>query len=125
MRIPSRNRPLALPAWAAAGRMASSAGAGGMRGWRQSEIERYVYALTHDEVRWRRYAARRDSAYRRDPPADVVTRFTEGILAQNTTRIRALVEACCAGAAGKPAGYPLAPVAVDEKLFTGGEKRKT
>ncbi|SUH39870.1 putative two-component sensor kinase [Salmonella enterica subsp. enterica] len=43
---------------------------------------------------------------REGPPADVVTRFTEIILAQNT-RMQALVETLLRpGAAGKPAGYP-------------------
>ncbi len=52
---------------------------------------------------------------REGPPADVVTRFTENILAQNTRM--ALVKPCCASAAENDRISLSAPVAADE-LFT-------
>ncbi len=57
----------------------------------KNEIEQYVYALTHELKS--PLAAIRGAAeiLREGPPADVVTRFTENILAQNT-RMQALVE---------------------------------
>ncbi|WP_348260221.1 histidine kinase dimerization/phospho-acceptor domain-containing protein, partial [Salmonella enterica] len=57
----------------------------------QNEIEQYVYALTHELKS--RLAAIRGAAeiLREGRPADVVTRFTQNILAQNTA-MQALVE---------------------------------
>ncbi|MGS9159774.1 histidine kinase dimerization/phospho-acceptor domain-containing protein, partial [Salmonella enterica subsp. enterica serovar Infantis] len=50
----------------------------------KNDIEQYVYALTHELKS--PLAAIRGAAeiLREEPPADVDTRFTENILAQNT-----------------------------------------
>ncbi|EDN1991488.1 two-component system sensor histidine kinase CreC [Salmonella enterica] len=83
----------------------------------KNEIEQYVYALTHELKS--PLAAIRGAAeiLREGPPADVVTRFTENILAQNT-RMQALVETLLRQARlENRQDIPLAPVAVDE-LFT-------
>ncbi|WP_302184578.1 histidine kinase dimerization/phospho-acceptor domain-containing protein, partial [Salmonella enterica] len=83
----------------------------------KNDIEQYVNALTHELKS--PLAAIRGAAeiLLEGPPADVVTRFTENILAQNT-RMQALVETLLRQARlVNRQDIPLALVAVDE-LFT-------
>ncbi len=89
----TENRPLALPALGSSElrKLAQALESMRIKLEGKNEIEQYVYALTHELKS--PLAAIRGAAeiLREGPPADVVTRFTENILAQNT-RMQALVE---------------------------------
>lgn len=115
----TENRPLALPALGSSElrKLAQALESMRIKLEGKNEIEQYVYALTHELKS--PLAAIRGAAeiLREGPPADVVTRFTENILAQNT-RMQALVETLLRRARlENRQDIPLAPVAVDE-LFT-------
>lgn len=115
----TENRPLALPALGSSElrKLAQALESMRIKLEGKNEIEQYVYALTHELKS--PLAAIRGAAeiLREGPPADVVTRFTENILAQNT-RMQALVETLLRQARlENRQDIPLAPVAVDE-LFT-------
>lgn len=89
----TENRPLALPALGSSElrKLAQALESMRIKLEGKNDIEQYVYALTHELKS--PLAAIRGAAeiLREGPPADVVTRFTENILAQNT-RMQALVE---------------------------------
>ncbi|ECH9944687.1 TPA: two-component system sensor histidine kinase CreC [Salmonella enterica subsp. enterica serovar Orientalis] len=87
----TENRPLALPALGSSElrKLAQALESMRIKLEGKNDIEQYVYALTHELKS--PLAAIRGAAeiLREGPPADVVTRFTENILAQNT-RMQAL-----------------------------------
>lgn len=115
----TENRPLALPALGSSElrKLAQALESMRIKLEGKNDIEQYVYALTHELKS--PLAAIRGAAeiLREGPPAEVVTRFTENILAQNM-RMQALVETLLRQARlENRQDIPLAPVAVDE-LFT-------
>ncbi|MGS9668471.1 histidine kinase dimerization/phospho-acceptor domain-containing protein, partial [Salmonella enterica subsp. enterica serovar Infantis] len=88
-----------------------------------NDIEQYVYALTHELKSPLAAILGAAEILREGPPADVVTRFTENILAQ-ITRLQALVETLLRLARlENRQDIPLAPVSVDELFKQLSEAR--